>query len=65
MLLSPELLRGPDPAEMLQRDCKLTVARPTTVLAPLDRLQVGFRTPAIREHSAEREAQTPPPPDGQ
>ena len=51
--LYAEVLRRPGLAERLQRDCRVTVAGPTTVLALLNSLQLGFRTLAIQKRSAE------------
>jgi len=51
--LYAEVLRRPGLAERLQRECRVTVAGPTTVLALLNSLQMGFRTLAIQKRSAE------------
>ena len=46
--LVPEAL-----AEALQRDYRITVAGPTTLLATLSSFQMGFRTLALEQRSAE------------
>ena len=51
--LYAEVLRRPGLIEWLQRDCAVTVAGPTTVLALLNSLQMGFRSLAIQKRSAE------------
>ncbi|MEZ4217132.1 MAG: DNA recombination protein RmuC [Myxococcota bacterium] len=51
--LYAEVLRRPGLAERLQRECRVVVAGPTTVLALLNSLQMGFRTLAIQKRSAE------------
>jgi len=51
--LYAEVLRRPDLAERLQRDFRVTLAGPTTVLALLNSLQMGFRTLAIQKRSSE------------
>jgi DNA recombination protein RmuC len=51
--LYAEVLRRPGLAERLQRDCRVTLAGPTTVLALLNSLQMGFRTLAIQKRSSE------------
>lgn len=51
--LYAEILRRPGLTERLQRDCRVTLAGPTTVLALLNSLQMGFRTLAIQKRSSE------------
>lgn len=50
--LYAEVLRRPGLAERLQRDCRVTLAGPTTILALLNSLQMGFRTLAIQKRSS-------------
>lgn len=51
--LYAELLRRPGLAESLMREHQVTLAGPTTLLALLNSLQMGFRTLAIERRSAE------------
>jgi DNA recombination protein RmuC len=51
--LYAEALRRPGLAEALQRECKVMLAGPTTLLALLNSLQMGFRTLALEQRSAE------------
>ncbi|MBL8332082.1 MAG: DNA recombination protein RmuC [Rubrivivax sp.] len=51
--LYAEALRRPGLVEALQRDFKVIVAGPTTLLALLNSLQMGFRTLALEKRSAE------------
>jgi DNA recombination protein RmuC len=51
--LYAEALRRPGLFEALQRDLRITLAGPTTLLALLTSLQIGFRTVAIEKRSAE------------
>lgn len=51
--LYAEALRRPGLAEALQRDFRVTLAGPTTLAAMLNSLQMGFRTLAIEQRSAE------------
>lgn len=51
--LYAEVLRRPGLFESLQRDCRVTVVGPTTLLALLNSLQMGFRTLAIEKRSSE------------
>jgi len=51
--LYAEALRRPGLAEALQRECKVMLAGPTTLLALLNSLQMGFRTLALEHRSAE------------
>ena len=48
-----EALRRPALAETLQRDYRVSLAGPTTLAAILNSLQMGFRTLAIEQRSAE------------
>ncbi|MCC6609126.1 MAG: DNA recombination protein RmuC [Burkholderiales bacterium] len=51
--LYAEVLRRPGLVEALQRDQRVTIAGPTTLLAMLNSLQMGFRTLAIEQRSSE------------
>jgi DNA recombination protein RmuC len=51
--LYAEALRRPGLVEALQRDYRITLAGPTTLLATLTSLQMGFRTLALEKRSAE------------
>ncbi len=51
--LYAEALRRPGLVESLQRECKVMLAGPTTLLATLNSLQMGFRTLALEKRSAE------------
>jgi DNA recombination protein RmuC len=51
--LYAEVLRRPGLAEALQRDHRVVLAGPTTLLATLNSLQMGFRTLALERRSAE------------
>lgn len=51
--LYAEVLRRPGLIEMLQRQHHVTIAGPTTLLALLNSLQMGFRTLALEQRSAE------------
>lgn len=51
--LYAEVLRRPGLVESLQRDHRVSVAGPTTLLATLSSLQMGFRTLALERRSAE------------
>jgi len=51
--LYAEVLRRPGLVEALQRDHRVTIAGPTTLLAMLNSLQMGFRTLAIEQRSSE------------
>lgn len=51
--LYAEVLRRPGLFEAIQREHRITLAGPTTLLALLTSLQVGFRTVAIEKRSAE------------
>jgi DNA recombination protein RmuC len=51
--LYAEALRRPGLAEALQREHKIMLAGPTTLLATLNSLQMGFRTLALEKRSTE------------
>lgn len=51
--LYAEALRRPGLMEALQRDYRVTLCGPTTLLATLTSLQMGFRTLALEQRSAE------------
>ncbi len=51
--LYAEVLRRPGLMEALQRDHRVTLAGPTTLLAMLSSLQMGFRTLALEKRSSE------------
>ena len=51
--LYAEALRRPGLSEALQREYKVMLAGPTTLLATLNSLQMGFRTLALERRSAE------------
>ncbi len=51
--LYAEVLRRPGLVEALQRDQRIAVAGPTTLLALMTSFQMGFRTLAIQERSSE------------
>ena len=51
--LYAEVLRRPGLVEALQREHRITLAGPTTLLATLTSLQMGFRTLALEKRSAE------------
>jgi DNA recombination protein RmuC len=51
--LYAEALRRPGLQELLQREHKVMLAGPTTLLATLNSLQMGFRTLALEKRSAE------------
>lgn len=51
--LYAEALRRPGLAEFLQREYRVSLAGPTTLAALLNSLQMGFRTLAIEQRSAE------------
>ena len=51
--LYAEALRRPGLVEALQREYKVMLAGPTTLLATLNSLQMGFRTLALEKRSAE------------
>jgi DNA recombination protein RmuC len=51
--LYAEVLRRPGLVESLQRNCRIAVAGPTTLLALMTSFQMGFRTLAIEKRSSE------------
>jgi DNA recombination protein RmuC len=51
--LYAEVLRRPGLMECLQRDYRITLAGPTTLLAMLNSLQMGFKTLALEKRSSE------------
>ena len=51
--LYAEVLRRPGLIESLQRDFRVTLAGPTTLMAMLNSLQMGFRTLALEKRSRE------------
>jgi DNA recombination protein RmuC len=51
--LYAEALRRPGLAELMQREWRVSLAGPTTLAAMLNSLQMGFRTLAIEQRSAE------------
>ncbi|MBP7565120.1 MAG: DNA recombination protein RmuC [Burkholderiaceae bacterium] len=51
--LYAEVLRRPGLVEVLQRDYRISIAGPTTLLAMLNSLQMGFRTLALEKRSSE------------
>ena len=51
--LYAEVLRRPGLMESLHRDWRITLAGPTTLLAMLSSLQMGFRTLALEKRSSE------------
>jgi DNA recombination protein RmuC len=51
--LYAEALRRPGLVEALQREYRVVLAGPTTLLATLNSLQMGFRTLALEKRSAE------------
>jgi DNA recombination protein RmuC len=51
--LYAEALRRPGLVEAMQREHKVMLAGPTTLLATLTSLQMGFRTMALQQRSAE------------
>jgi len=51
--LFAEVLRRPGLADSLNRDLRIVIAGPTTLFAMLNSLQMGFRTLALEQRSAE------------
>lgn len=51
--LYAEALRRPGLVEAMQRECRVMLAGPTTLLATLNSLHMGFRTLALEKRSAE------------
>jgi DNA recombination protein RmuC len=51
--LFAEIIRRPGLVDDLQRDCRIVVTGPTTLMALLNSLRMGFRTLAIQKRSSE------------
>jgi DNA recombination protein RmuC len=51
--LYAEVLRRPGLVDAMQRDCRIALAGPTTLLALMTSFQMGFRTLAIEKRSSE------------
>lgn len=51
--LFAEVIRRPGLIDTLQRECRIVVTGPTTLMALLNSLQMGFRTLAIQKRSSE------------
>jgi DNA recombination protein RmuC len=51
--LYAEVLRRPGLMEQLQRDHRVTLAGPTTLMAMLNALQMGFKTLALEKRASE------------
>jgi DNA recombination protein RmuC len=51
--LFAEVIRRPGLIDVLQRDCRIVVTGPTTLMALLNSLRMGFRTLAIQERSSD------------
>lgn len=51
--LYAEVIRRPGLTDVVQRECRVAIAGPTTLWAILNSLQMGFRTLAIQERSSE------------
>lgn len=51
--LFAEIIRRPGLVDFLQRDCRIVVTGPTTLMALLNSLRMGFRTLAIQKRSSE------------
>jgi DNA recombination protein RmuC len=51
--LYAEIVRRPGLVDALQRECRVVVTGPTTLLALLNSLRMGFRTLAIQQRSSE------------
>jgi len=51
--LYAEVLRRPGLSDWLQRECRITIAGPTTLTALLNSLQMGFRTLAIEKRASD------------
>jgi DNA recombination protein RmuC len=51
--LYAEVLRRPGLAESLRRDCNVIITGPTTIVALLNSLQMGFRTLAVQQRASE------------
>lgn len=51
--LYAEIVRRPGLVDALQRECRVVITGPTTLLALLNSLRMGFRTLAIQQRSSE------------
>ena len=51
--LYAEIVRRPGLVDALQRDCRIVIAGPTTLLALLNSLRMGFHSLAIQQRSSE------------
>jgi DNA recombination protein RmuC len=51
--LFAEVIRRPGLTEVIQRECRVSIAGPTTLWSLLNSLQMGFRTLAIQQRSSE------------
>jgi DNA recombination protein RmuC len=51
--LFAEVVRRPGLVDLLQRECRIVVTGPTTLMALLNSLRMGFRTLAIQKRSSE------------
>ena len=51
--LFSEIIRRPGLVDALQRECRIVVTGPTTLMALLNSLRMGFRTLAIQKRSSE------------
>jgi DNA recombination protein RmuC len=51
--LYAEIMRRPGLADEVQRNCRVTIAGPSTLCALLNSLQMGFRTLALEKRSSE------------
>lgn len=51
--LFAEIIRRPGLVDLLQRECRIVVTGPTTLMALLNSLRMGFRTLAIQKRSSE------------
>ena len=51
--LFAEIIKRPGLIDLLQRECQIVVTGPTTLLALLNSLRMGFRTLAIQKRSSE------------
>src|SRR4029078_3841407 len=51
--LYAEIIRRPGLIDVLQRECRIVVTGPTTLMALLNSLRMGFRTLAIQKRSSD------------
>src|SRR4029079_10844904 len=51
--LYAEIIRRPGLIDVLQRECRIVVTGPTTLMALLNSLRMGFRTLAMQKRSSE------------